>query len=310
MAETSLKEEIEMSDSSINTTPEKAQQTSKDHTFIIASLTVGLVVALAGNVYLGMQSRDLEQNIARVEAGAHAQIAKVAETTDARIAEQQKQSNEVVADKVKAANDSAAAAIRRARTEANKRAEELSREIADAHAAVASETSEINALKDTTNSKFTEVSTNVDHVKTNLDDVTTKIASTQSQLDGTTADLKRMVGDMGVMSGLIATNSKDLGVLRAMGERNYFEFDLSKGTTKKVGDITLTLKKSDTRHNRFTVEVLADDRRVEKKDKTIDEPVQLYVGGSVQPYEIVVNQVKKDQVSGYLATPKMHLARR
>ena len=85
---------------------------------------------------------------------------------------------------------------------------------------------------------------------------------------------------------------------------------MSKGATQRVGDITLTLRKSDVKHNRFTVEVLADDRHIEKKDKTIDEPVQLYVGGSLQPYEIVVNQVKKDQVSGYLATPKMHLARR
>jgi archaellum component FlaC len=307
-----------MPDNSNNTTPLRPESTdstpeahsSKDHSFIVATLTAGLVVALGGLVYLGLQSRDLQQNIARVEAGAHSQIANLSEATAARIADQQKQSDEIVADKVKASNDSATAAIRRARAEADKKTAELSREIADAHAAVDSQTGEINALKDTTDSKFTEVSTNVDQVKTNLEDVKSNVASTQSQVENTTNDLKRMVGDMGVMSGLIATNSTDLATLRALGEKNYFEFDLSKGTTKKVGDITLTLKRSDAKHNRFTVEVLADDRRVEKKDKTIDEPVQLYVGGNLQPYEIVVNQVKKDQVSGYLATPKMHLARR
>ncbi len=116
---------------------------------------------------------------------------------------------------------------------------------------------------------------------------------------------------MGVMSGLIATNSKDLSALRELGERNYFEFDLSKRQiTKKVGDVTLTLKKSDPKRNRYTVEILADDKRVEKRDKTVNEPVQLYVSDNRQPYEIVVNQIKKDEIVGYLSTPKVKMARR
>jgi len=114
-----------------------------------------------------------------------------------------------------------------------------------------------------------------------------------------------------VMSGLIATNSKDLQALRDLGDRNYYEFTLSKGQlTKKVGDITLTLKKADPKRNRYTMEVLADDKRLEKRDKTINEPVQLYVSGDRQPYEIVVNQMSKDEVTGYLATPKVKTARR
>jgi hypothetical protein len=113
------------------------------------------------------------------------------------------------------------------------------------------------------------------------------------------------------MSGLIATNGKDLQALRELGERNYFEFDLNKGQfSKKVGDVTITLRKADPKRNRFTVDVLADDKHIEKKDKTINEPVQLYVSENRQPYEIVVNQIKKDEVIGYLATPKVKVARR
>jgi len=119
------------------------------------------------------------------------------------------------------------------------------------------------------------------------------------------------MGDMGVMSRLIATNSKDLAALRELGERNYFEFDLKKPEmTRKIGDVTLVLKKSDPKRNRYTVEVLADDKRVEKRDKGINEPVQLYVSNSRQPYEIVVNQIGKDQIVGYVSTPKVKLARR
>ena len=71
----------------------------------------------------------------------------------------------------------------------------------------------------------------------------------------------------------------------------------------------LTLKKADPKKNRYTVEVMADDKRLEKRDRTINEPVQIYVAGNRQPNEIVVNEVKKDQVVGYLATPKV-VARR
>ena len=74
--------------------------------------------------------------------------------------------------------------------------------------------------------------------------------------------------------------------------------------------MTLTLKKSDPKRNRYTVDVLADDKRVEKRDKTINEPVQLYVSDNRQPYEIVVNQIKKDEIVGYLSTPKVKMARR
>jgi hypothetical protein len=148
-------------------------------------------------------------------------------------------------------------------------------------------------------------------VKTDVTSVRADLASTQSTLDKTGADLKRAMGDMGVMSGLIATNGKDLAALRALGERNYFEFDLSrKQGDKRVGDVTLSLKKADPKRNRFTLDVLADDKHLEKKDKTINEPVQLYVAGGMQPYEIVVNQVDKDHVKGYLSTPKVKMARR
>jgi hypothetical protein len=99
--------------------------------------------------------------------------------------------------------------------------------------------------------------------------------------------------------------------LRALGERNYTEFTITKGkTATKVGNLSVRLKKADPKHNRYTLEVVADDKMVEKKDRTINEPVQIYVGASHQPDEIVVNQVKKDQIAGYISTPKVEVAQR
>ena len=112
-------------------------------------------------------------------------------------------------------------------------------------------------------------------------------------------------GDLGVQSGLIATNASELQALKRLGERNYFEFKLGKTKDRqRVGDITLLLKKTDPKKNKYTVEVMADDKLTEKKDKNVNEPIQFYTSKARQPYEIVVNQVQKDLIVGYLATPK------
>jgi hypothetical protein len=130
-------------------------------------------------------------------------------------------------------------------------------------------------------------------------------------LQKTIADLKSVTGDLGVQSGLVATNGKELAALKRLGERNYIDIKL--GKTKKAqrfGDITLLLKNVDAKKNRFTVEVMADDKLTEKKDKSINEPVQFYTSkGGRLPYELVINQVQKNEIVGYLSTPKETVAR-
>ena len=103
---------------------------------------------------------------------------------------------------------------------------------------------------------------------------------------------------------LVATNDKELNELIRRGERNIVKFNITKKTKgyQKVGDIGLMLKNVDPKKNKFTLEVNADDKLTEKKDRNINEPLQFYVSNSL--YELVVNTVAKDTVSGYLSTPK------
>jgi hypothetical protein len=281
------------------------------HKTAITVLAVGLAVALAGDGYLLVRANHLNDDLARTENGTQTQISKLNDATTTLLEQERQRLQDLALEmkqQVKGVNDSATIAIRRARSEAQKQGEELSGKLTEQQQQVATQLSQI---QDTTSSKFTAVTTDVDGVKANVETVKTNVAAAQSDIEKTSADLKRAMGDMGVMSGLIATNAKDLDSLRALGERNYFEFDINKkDAAKKVGDIMLTLKKTDPKRNRFTMDVLADDRHVEKRDKTINEPVQLYVSGNMQPYEIVINQVTKDHVTGYLATPKVKLARR
>jgi len=144
-----------------------------------------------------------------------------------------------------------------------------------------------------------------------VDVVRGDLAETQTGLDRTRTELGGVKGDLGVQSGLIATNAKELNALRQLGERHYYEFNLPKnGRAYKVSrDVVLKLRKTKPKRGRYTLDVIADDRQVEKKDRTINEPVQFYVSGSRQPYELVVNKIEKGRVTGYLAAPKVFRAR-
>ena len=284
------------------------------HPLLIAALSGGLVLALAGDGYLMVRSNHLEQDMAQSQQDTQAQISKIGDATTSLL----QQRLQAINDEIKSANDAANTALTKTRTETRKQSQELARRLDEQQKEVAGQLTELKDETTTASAKLNEVSTDVSGVKTDVTgvktDVTTvktDLATAQSQLDKTGADLKRAMGDMGVMSGLIATNSKDLSALRELGERNYFEFDLSKrNMTQKVGDVTLSLKKVDPKRNRYTVVIMADDKKVEKRDKTVNEPVQLYVSDNKQPDEIVVNQIKKDEIVGYLATPKVKMARR
>jgi len=186
---------------------------------------------------------------------------------------------------------------------ADQLARQLQEEQAKQQARISTELGDVRSAADTANTKIADVSTDVGNVKTD-------VASTKSELEKTIAELKSVKGDLGVQSGLIATNSTELGALRALGERNYFEFNVAKSKQfQKVGNIQIQLRAADVKRNKYTIKLVADDKTVEKKDKNLNEPLQFYVAGNRQPYEIVVNQVGKDKIVGYLSTPKVVQAR-
>lgn len=169
---------------------------------------------------------------------------------------------------------------------------------------------ELGRVKENTTAKLNGISTDVGSVKSEVGSVRSDVDTAKSNIDAANSELQRMRGDMGVMSGLVATNGKQIQVLREMGDRNIYEFTLSKSAgPQKVGDIKVALRKTDVKRGRYTVDLMADDKRVEKKDKDTNEPVQFYTSSARQPYELVVNTVNKDQVKGYLATPKVTVSR-
>jgi len=150
-----------------------------------------------------------------------------------------------------------------------------------------------------------QVSGEVAGVKTDVGGVKTDVASTKADLEATKAKLQSAVGDLGVQSGLIANTRGDLEVLKHKGDRNYYEFTLLRGAkTQPVATVGLQLKKADPKHGKFTMEVTADDKTIEKKDRNIAEPIQFYSGRDHLLFELVVWSVDKNKATGYLSTPK------
>ena len=152
--------------------------------------------------------------------------------------------------------------------------------------------------------QISSVSSDVSGVKSDVGGVKTDLTNTKTQLQTDEAAMQAMKGDLGIQSGLIATNSKELDILKHKGDRNYYEFTLDKNHKQAVSTVALELKKADPKHSKFTLVVYSDDKAIQKKDRNLDEPIQFYTGKDHLLYELVVNNIVKNQIKGYIATPK------
>jgi predicted nucleic acid-binding Zn-ribbon protein len=271
------------------------------------ALVAGALIALvAANIYLYVQLDHLRTDLASTRESIRTELASLRDASSVNTAAQTRRV-ETLNQELENARNQARTLSSQAKAEATARAEQLAKQLeAEQNKAQQQLSSDISGVKQAAdaasanlNSKLTDVSTDVGGVRKQVD-------STQAELTKTIDQLKSMQGDLGVQSGLIATNATELAALKLKGERNYLDIKL--GKTKqpvRFGDITLLLKRTDPKKNKYTVDVMADDKLTEKKDKNINEPVQFYTAkGGHTPYEMVINQVGKDQIVGYLSTPK------
>lgn len=288
-------------------TPERKSGAAK---WIVAGAFAAMVVA--GGFTMHRVSK-LEAALDEERANSQKQLADLREATASSAVAMNKSVSEFSA-QMAAGNKSATESAQKAAVVAQRNAEKLVAQLRDqqkeADEKFAADLGQVKTVTEEHTQKVTGLESSVGEVKQTVGTVQQDVASAKNSIDQTIADLKSVRGDLGVQSGLIATNSSELAALKELGDRNYYEFTITKKQPVKIANMTIDLKKVDTKRNKFNVDVMADDKRVEKKDKTIHEPVQMYVGGARQPYEIVVNEVKKDTIVGYVAVPKVLRATR
>ena len=280
----------------------------------MSAIVAGAIIALvAANIYLYVQVSNLRSDLAKTHDQLLSELSNLRDASSVNTASQTRHM-ETLREELEAArqklHDDARTMSSQAKAEATARAEQLTKQLeaeqAKVQQQVSSEISDVKQTAAAANTKIADVSSDVGSLRSQQ-------TQTQSQLEKTIADLKSTRGDLGMQSGLIATNAGELAALKRLGERNYYEFKLGKEAEKKparVGDITIQIKHLDPKRNKYTINVMADDKTIEKKDKTINEPVQFLTakGGHI-PYELIVNQVGKDLLVGYLATPKEQASR-
>jgi hypothetical protein len=261
--------------SSIKDTPETGPNAGAGPSNVLGMVGTGLaVVALAAAAYLLVELRDARKQIADLRA----RVGEVASTGDKRTKDLDlglaavKGQTAAIAERAgvtEAELERTAAAARQLRDEQRKGQESL-----------ANLGGEVGKVKD-------------------------DVAASRAAIEQTQAQLQRAIGDLGEQSGLIARNAEELAALKRTNLRDYFEFDLGKKKTPSpVGPVAIRLKDADAKRHKFNMVLVVDDLEIEKKDKTLLEPVQFYRKGSRQLHEIVVYTIQKDRITGYLSTPK------
>jgi hypothetical protein len=201
----------------------------------------------------------------------------------------------------------------------------LAQRLSQTEAANAQEQTDLNAVTDRLQMTQNQLAT-ASHQETQIKkDYTSKIDSVNTQLatKASATDVQTLGGDVnGVKTDLastkaalasttdqfgqlIAKNHDEIDQLRRLGERDYYEFTLTNTSTKQtVGDMQIQLRGTNVKHNQFSLALYVDDMRLEKNNRAVDEPIYFYTQGTRTPLELVVNQINKNKITGYLSVPK------
>jgi len=252
----------------------------------IPFVIIVLFLGVGALIYIGYNSR-VQLQSALDKSNTHADVlSKELEQTNSRVALLRAQLD-VTSQKLGLTQ----AELARART----MAQQIQQEQQDADAKLVTQIGQVQKESD---AKFGQVSTDLTGAKTD-------IAATKKDLDDTKKNLTTAIGDLNNQGVLIARNGEELEVLKHLNDRNIYDFKLTKSKQPQhVGPVQIVLHNVDPKRYKFDMTVIADDKSIDKKDRNVDEPMQFYVRGVRAPYELVVMEVTKNGVNGYLSTPK------
>jgi chromosome segregation ATPase len=286
---------------------------------VLALVAASVVMLLQINqvrAELDRMRKDADQerrDLARTRDQLRAEILGVHDTSTAST-EAYQSTVELLKQQIEAARKQARTLAGESQAKATKHADELAAQLErvqqeqaqSVSAAVSDAVTQVNQVKsdaDATSKKVGDVSNEVGVVKTQITDTKAELAKVRE-------GLTRARGDLDGQNELIARNQKELEALKAQGERTITDLALPKEKTpRKFDGFQLRLTSTDPKKNTYTVEIIADDKKVEKKDRTINEPLQFRLSRSTVPFELVVNDVQKDKISGYVSAPKTQQGR-
>lgn len=151
----------------------------------------------------------------------------------------------------------------------------------------------------TESKRLKEIQARIDAQQKQLKETQDEVAKNRSDLEG------NLNSTRDELNGSIAKTHEELVALAKRGERSYFEFDLTKSKQfQRVGPLTLALRRTDTKHKNFNLDMIVDDNRLSKKNVNLYEPIWIHTENESQPVQVVVNKIGKNFVHGYISAPK------
>ncbi len=291
----------EMTIHSEHTEPYQPPKSSKGKGIFLGVVIAALAV---GNVYLISRVDSLQTETESLQSTMRQQIGGVEESTNLH-AGQARRELENLRQQIEDARKEAAG---RAQREASRRADQVAKNLTQQQQRQQEELMggihDARSAADEANTGVQVVRNDLLGMKADVEDANAHLYETASLLDQTTDDVSEI-------SGMVDDNRSEIASLRRLSERDHVRFRLTKSKQmQRVADIQLRLRDTDMKRNKFTVEILADDKTFVKKDRQAAEPVMFYMGETAQPYELVITKVEKNSVSGYLARPKVQMASR
>lgn len=162
------------------------------------------------------------------------------------------------------------------------------------------------AAKHPATARSTSEDRRIRQMQSQLADERKQLNETQAEIAGARSDLEGQLGSTrDELNGSIARTHDELVALEKRGERSYYEFDLSKSKDfQREGPIQISLRKADSKHQSYDLTMLVDDHQLSKKKVDLYEPIWLHDSAEPQPVQIVVNQIDKNHIHGYISAPK------
>lgn len=264
---------------------------------------LGIVIAAlaVGNVYLISRVDRLQSETASLQSSLQEQIGGVQETSSLYENRARRELESLRQEIEEARKEAAGRAQREARRHADQVAKNVTQQQQRQQEELMGGIHDARTVADQANTEVQVVRNDLLGMKAEFEETNAHLYETASLLEQTTDDVSEI-------SGQVSDNRTQIASLRRMTERDRVRFQLTRSKQmQRVADIQLRLRDTDTKRNKFTIEILADDKKFVKKDRQVAEPVMFYMGETAQPYELVITRMDKDSVSGYLARPKVQM---
>ena len=274
--------------------------------WIKALLTLSVIAV----VMLFLQLKSLRKELSVTETRSQEEIAALKQANQVQADSHQQQLKELessMTDGFASQNRTISSQAQKAHQEVEQSAQQLNQQLTTTAQQTEQKLTHVNdqitdlgAKTQTANSRIGDVDREVTVVKTTLTDTQTALANTRTDFE---TAMRKVQGDLGVTNGYVATNSKEIAELRRLGERNYTEFTIKKDKNfQRFGTVGLKLERADAKRKQFSLVIQSDDVQTAKRDRSPNEPLQFYQGRAL--YEVVVNTVGKDQITGYISAPR------